>query len=276
MTLKAQSAQETEEVAAMNDSNKLVHSKLDNSTLENSALDTYSLESKTQPTLQLSYRHAFMLVLKRDLLIAMRHKDDIINPLLFFVIVITLFPLGIGPEAQTLSRIAPGIIWVAALLATLLSLDRLFKSDHLDGSLEQMLLSPHPIFLLVLAKIFAHWLITGLPLILIAPLLAVLLHLDENSYTALILTLLLGTPVLSLLGAVGVALTVGIKKGGVLLSLLVLPLYIPVLIFATSAIDTAALGLPYSGQLAIIAALFFGSLTLAPFAVGAALKVSTN
>ena len=224
----------------------------------------------------LSYRAVFYLVLKRDLTIAMRHKDDIINPLLFFVIVITLFPLGIGPEAQTLSRIAPGIIWVAALLSTLLSLDRLFKSDHDDGSLEQMLLSPQPVFILVLAKVFAHWLITGLPLILIAPLLAVLLHLNEQSYGALMLTLLLGTPVLSLLGAIGVALTVGIKKGGVLLSLLVLPLYIPVLIFATSAIDTAALGLSYSGQLAIIAALFFGSLTLAPFAVGAALKVSTN
>jgi heme exporter protein B len=224
----------------------------------------------------LSYKEAFFLIIKRDLTIAFRHRDDIINPLLFFVIVVTLFPLGIGPESTTLSRIAPGIIWVAALLSTLLSLDRLFKSDHSDGSLEQMLLSPHPVFILVLGKIIAHWLLTGLPLILVAPLLAVLLHLNENSYGALMLTLLLGTPVLSLLGAIGVALTVGIKKGGVLLSLLVLPLYIPVLIFATSAIDTAAMNLPYSGQLAIIAALFFGSLTLAPFAVSAALKVSTN
>ena len=224
----------------------------------------------------LSYKSAFFLVLKRDLTIAFRHRDDIINPLLFFVIIVTLFPLGIGPETQTLSRIAPGVIWIAALLSTLLSLDRLFKSDYRDGSLEQMLLSPHPIFLLVLAKIIAHWLITGLPLILIAPLLAVLLHLNESSYGALMWSLLFGTPALSLLGAVGVALTVGIKKGGVLLSLLVLPLYIPVLIFATSAIDTASLGLPYSGQLAIIAALFFGSLTLAPFAAGAALQVSTN
>lgn len=224
----------------------------------------------------LSYRAAFYLVMKRDLTIAFRHRDDIFNPILFFIIVVTLFPIGIGPELNTLSRIAPGIIWVAALLATLLSLDRLFKSDHADGSLEQMLLSPHPVFLLVLAKIFAHWLITGVPLILIAPLLAVLLHLHEQSYLALMQTLFLGTPVLSLLGAIGVALTVGIKKGGVLLSLLVLPLYIPVLIFATSAIDTAAMNLPYGGQLAIIAALFFGSLTLAPFAVGAALKVSTN
>jgi len=225
---------------------------------------------------QLSYRAAFALIVKRDLMIAFRHRDDIVNPLLFFVIVVSLFPLGVGPESTTLSRIAPGIIWVAALLATLLSLDRLFKSDYADGSLEQMLLSPHPVFILVIAKIFAHWLLTGLPLILIAPLLAVLLHLHESSYGALMLTLLLGTPVLSLLGAIGVALTVGIKKGGVLLSLLVLPLYIPVLIFATSAIDTAAMNLPYNGQLAIIAAIFFASLTLAPFAVSAALKVSTN
>jgi len=225
---------------------------------------------------QPSYSQAFKLVLTRDLVIALRHKDDFLNPLLFFIIIVTLFPLGVGPDVSILSRIAPGIIWVAALLATLLSLDRLFKSDHLDGSLEQLLLSPQPLFILVLAKITAHWLITGLPLIIIAPLLAVLLHLDERSYSALFLTLLLGTPVLSLLGSIGVALTVGIKKGGVLLSLLVLPLYIPVLIFSTGAIDNAALGLPYSGQLAIIAALFFGSLTLAPFAVAAALKVSTN
>jgi heme exporter protein B len=225
---------------------------------------------------KLSYRAAFMLVLRRDLTIAFRHRDDILNPLLFFVIVVTLFPLGIGPESTTLSRIAPGIIWVAALLSTLLSLDRLFKSDHDDGALEQMLLSPYPVFILVLAKIFAHWLLTGLPLIFIAPLLAVLLHLNENSYSALMLTLLLGTPILSLVGAIGVGLTVGIKKGGVLLSLLVLPLYIPVLIFATSAIDTAAMNLPFNGQLAIISALFVGSLTLAPFAVESALKVSTN
>lgn len=225
---------------------------------------------------QLSYSKAFMLILTRDLTIAFRHKDDVINPLLFFVIIVTLFPLGIGPESATLARIAPGVIWVAALLSCLLSLDRLFKLDYQDGSLEQMLLSPHPIFILTLAKITAHWLLTGLPLLIVAPLLAVLLHLPEQSYGALMLTLLLGTPVLSFIGAIGVALTVGIKKGGVLLSLIVLPLYIPVLIFATSAVDTAALSLPYSGQLAIIGALFFGSLTLAPLAVGAALKVSTN
>jgi len=224
----------------------------------------------------LSYRKTFALVLKRDLTIAFRHKDEMLNPLLFFIIVVTLFPLGIGPETNTLAKIAPGIIWVSSLLATLLSLDRLFKADHSDGSLEQMLISPQPLFIFTLAKICAHWLLTGLPLILVAPLLAVLLHLPSESYQALFFTLLLGTPVLSFIGAIGAALTVGIKKGGVLLSLIVLPLYIPILIFATSAIDTASLSLPYGGQLAIIAALFFGSLTLAPFAVGAALKVSTN
>ncbi len=226
--------------------------------------------------MQLTYRKAFKTILVRDLTIAIRHRDDIFNPLLFFIITVSLFPLGIGPEANTLMKIAPGIIWVAALLATLLSLERLFKNDHADGSLEQLLLSPCPTFVLVLAKITAHWIITGLPLIIIAPLLGVLLNLHQDSYLALMLTLLIGTPVLSLLGAIGVALTVGIKKGGVLLSLLILPLYIPVLIFATSAIDAASMNLPYDGQLAIIGAIFVGSLTLAPFAVGSALKVSIN
>ncbi|ABZ78645.1 heme exporter protein CcmB [Shewanella halifaxensis HAW-EB4] len=224
----------------------------------------------------ISYTKAFSTLLKRDLQIAVRHRGDIFNPLLFFVLVVTLFPLGIGPEPQVLTRVAPGIIWVAALLASMLSLERLFKADYADGSLEQMLLSPQPLPLMVLAKVLAHWILTGVPLILVAPLLAVLLHLDGNSYGALIATLALGTPVLSLLGAIGVALTVGLRKGGVLLSLLILPLYIPVLIFATSAIDAAGMNLPYDGQLAIIGAMLIGSLTLAPFAIGASLRVSTN
>lgn len=224
----------------------------------------------------ISFTQAFFTLLKRDLKIAVRHRGDIFNPLLFFIMVVTLFPLGVGPEPQMLARIAPGIIWVAALLASMLSLERLFKADYSDGSLEQMLLSPQPLALLVLAKVLAHWILTGVPLILIAPLLAVLLNLDENSYGALIATLALGTPVLSLLGAIGVALTVGLRKGGVLLSLLILPLYIPVLIFATSAIDAAGMNLPYDGQLAIIGAMLIGSLTLAPFAIGASLRVSTN
>ncbi|QSX37504.1 heme exporter protein CcmB [Shewanella sedimentimangrovi] len=224
----------------------------------------------------ISFTQAFFTLLKRDLKIAVRHRGDIFNPLLFFVMVVTLFPLGIGPEPKILTQIAPGIIWVAALLASMLSLERLFKADFVDGSLEQMLLSPQPLSILVLAKVLAHWLLTGVPLILVSPLLAVLLHLEENSYGALMSTLLLGTPVLSLLGAIGVALTVGLRKGGVLLSLLILPLYIPVLIFATSAIDAAGMNLPYDGQLAIIAAMLAGSLTLAPFAIGASLRVSTN
>lgn len=224
----------------------------------------------------LSYWQTFTLVLRRDLQVAVRHRGDIFNPILFFVIVVSLFPLGIGPQSDVLTRIAPGIVWVAALLSALLSLERLFKNDYADGSLEQMLLSPQPLFILVFAKIFAHWLLTGVPIIIIAPLLALLLQLNESSYGALVITLLLGTPVLSLLGAIGVALTVGIKKGGVLLSLLVLPLYIPVLIFATGAIEAAAGNNPYSGHVAIIAAMLVGALTLAPFAVGASLRVSTN
>lgn len=224
----------------------------------------------------ISYTAAFMTLLQRDLRIAIRHRGDIFNPLLFFILVVTLFPLGIGPEPQVLTRVAPGIIWVAALLASMLSLERLFKADYNDGTLEQMLLSPQPLSLLVLAKVLAHWILTGVPLILVAPLLAVLLHLDGNSYGALMATLALGTPVLSLLGAIGVALTVGLRKGGVLLSLLILPLYIPVLIFATSAIDAAGLNLAYDGQLAILAAMLVGSLILAPFAIGASLRVSTN
>ncbi|MBL0609195.1 heme exporter protein CcmB [Aeromonas jandaei] len=219
---------------------------------------------------------AVLHLIRRELLIALRQRSDILNPLWFFLIVITLFPLGIGPEPKLLARIAPGIIWVAALLAAMLSLERLFRDDFSDGSLEQMMLMPHPLGLLALAKVVAHWLLTGLPLLFISPLIAILLSLDMQSYLAVVATLALGTPVLSLLGAIGVALTVGLRKGGVLLSLLILPLYIPVLIFATSAIDAAGMGLPYGGQLAILAAMLVGALTLTPLAVSAALRVSLN
>lgn len=215
-------------------------------------------------------------IIRRELLIAFRRKADILNPLWFFIIVITLFPLSIGPEPVLLARIAAGIVWVAALLSALLSLERLFRDDFSDGSLEQMMLMPMPLSVLVLAKVFAHWVLTGLPLIIISPLLAILLSLDFNSWLAIVLTLLLGTPTLSFLGAVGVALTVGLQKGGVLLSLLILPLYIPVLIFATSAIDAADLGMAYNGQLAILGALFMGSATLTPFAISSALRVSVQ
>ncbi|MFD2180229.1 heme exporter protein CcmB [Veronia pacifica] len=219
---------------------------------------------------------AILTVVRRELMIAFRRQADVLNPIWFFIIVITLFPLGVGPSPQLLADIAPGIIWVAALLAALLSLERLFRDDFIDGSLEQMLLMPEPLSVLVLAKILAHWLLTGLPLLIVSPLLAVLLSLDIQTYKAVLMTLLLGTPTLSFLGAIGVSLTVGLRKGGVLLSLLILPLFIPVLIFATSAIDAAAMGLAINGQLAILGAMLAGSVTLAPFAVSAGLRVSIH
>ncbi len=215
-------------------------------------------------------------IIRRELLIAYRRQADILNPLWFFIIVITLFPLSIGPEPALLSRISPGILWVAALLSALLSLERLLRDDFQDGALEQMMLIPTPLSLVVMAKVLAHWLLTGVPLILISPLLAVLLSLDFNTWVAAVLTLVLGTPTLSFIGAIGVALTVGLQKGGVLLSLLVLPLYIPILIFATSAIDAATQGMPYNGQLAILGAMLMGAITLTPLAIRAALRVSVN
>ncbi|QDY42582.1 heme exporter protein CcmB [Candidatus Pantoea soli] len=213
-------------------------------------------------------------IIQRELKIAFRSGAEVINPLWFFLIVITLFPLGIGPEPQQLARIAPGVVWVAALLASLLALERLFRDDFLDGSLEQLLLLPTPLPLTVLGKVVAHWLLTGLPLILLSPLAALLLSLDFAGWRAMALTLLLGTPTLSFLGAIGTGLTVGLRRGGVLLSLLVLPLSIPVLIFATAAIEAAGQGLPVSGYLAILGAMLAVSATLSPFATAAALRIS--
>lgn len=215
-------------------------------------------------------------VIQRELKIAFRSGAEVINPLWFFLIVITLFPLGIGPEPQQLARIAPGVAWVAALLASLLALERLFRDDFLDGSLEQLLLLPTPLPVTVLGKVIAHWLITGLPLILLSPLAALLLSLDFAGWRAMALTLILGTPTLSFLGAIGTGLTVGLRRGGVLLSLLVLPLSIPVLIFASAAIDAAGMGLPIGGYLAILGAMLAVSATLSPFATAAALRISLH
>lgn len=215
-------------------------------------------------------------VIQRELRTAFRSGAEVINPLWFFLIVITLFPLGIGPEPQQLARIAPGVVWVAALLSSLLALERLFRDDFLDGSLEQLLLLPTPLPVTVLGKVIAHWLVTGLPLILLSPLAALLLSLDFNSWLAMALTLLLGTPTFSFLGAIGVALTVGLRRGGVLLSLLVLPLAVPVLIFASAAIDAASQGLPIGGYLAILGAMLAASATLAPFATAAALRIALH
>jgi len=223
-----------------------------------------------------SLTRAFALLLKRDLTLAVRHRAEMINPLLFFILVTSLFPLGVGANPNLLQAIGPGVIWVAALLAALLSLDNIFRSDFEDGTLEQFLLSSHPVSILVLAKVTAHWLVTGLPLLLVSPLLGVLLGLSGDGIRILMLTLLLGTPVLSLLGAVGVALTVGLRKGGMILSLLVLPLYVPLLIFAASAVDTAAAGLPVSAHLLFISALLVLALSLSPPATAAALRISLS
>ena len=218
----------------------------------------------------------FWHIIKRELQIAMRKQAEILNPLWFFLIVITLFPLVIGPDPELLSRIAPGVAWVAALLSALLSFERLFRDDYIDGSLEQLMLTSQPLVLTALAKVLAHWLLTGLPLILLSPIAALLLSLEKSIWWALVLTLLLGTLVLSCLGAIGVALTVGLRKGGVLLSLLVVPLFIPVLIFSASVLDAAGLSLPYNGQLAILGAILAGVMTLSPFAIAAALRISLD
>jgi heme exporter protein B len=219
---------------------------------------------------------AWTQIFKRDLLIAFRRRSEIIHPIIFFVMVISLFPLAIGDDKVLLQKIAPAIIWVTALLATMLSLDNLFRSDFEDGSLEQMTLLKTPLSMLVTAKIMAHWVITGLPLILITPLLAVLLYMPSELISMLLLTLLLGTPTLSLIGAVGIALTVGLRQGGVILSLLILPLYIPVLIFATLALQNVEQGFSAEAQLAMMLAILVLAITLSPFAIAAALKVSLN
>ena len=218
----------------------------------------------------------FFSILKREIKISWQQKAELLNPLWFFLLVITLFPLVIGPEPALLARIGPGVVWVAALLSALLAFERLFADDFRDGSLEQLMLLAYPQPLVMLAKVVAHWLLTALPLILLSPIAALLLSLEPTVWWALILTLLLGTPTLSAVGAIGVALTVALRKGGVLLSLLVVPLIIPVLIFSASVLDAALLNLGYSGQLAILGAIMALSVTLAPFAIAAALRISLD
>ena len=218
----------------------------------------------------------FFAALKRDLLLVFRHRNDIINPLAFFLMVAVLFPLGVSPDPAFLSEVASGVIWVAALLACLLSVDGIFRSDYEDGSLEQMLVSPEPLLVLVMAKVLSHWLVSGFCLAIISPLVAMMFFLPEQGYPALILSLLLGTPTLSLMGAIGAGLTVGLRRGGVLISLLVLPLYIPVLIFGAGTVQAGAMGLPIQGYLALLGAILVFNLMLAPFAIAAALKISVR
>ncbi len=221
-----------------------------------------------------SLSKAFFALLRRDLLLAFRRRSELLQPLLFLLVVVSLFPLGVGPSPALLASIGPGVIWIAALLASIVFLDGLFRSDFEDGSLEQFVLSGHPLTLIVLAKILVHWVVAGIPIVLLSPLLAMWMNLPQDAYSVLLTSLLLGTPTLSLLGAIGAALTVSLKRGGQLLSLLVFPLTVPLLILATNAISASVAGLPYNGQLGLMTAGLIAALTLAPFATAAALKLA--
>lgn len=218
----------------------------------------------------------FVEVLRRDLRVGMRQASDWLNPLVFFLMVVALVPLAVSPAPERLQAMAAGIVWIAALLAVLLAMDGLFRSDLDDGSLEQLLLTPAPLSLLVLAKVLAHWLQTGLTLVLVAPVAAVLLNLPVAAIPVLCLTLLIGTLTMSLITAIGAALTVGLRRGGVLVPLISLPLHIPVLIFATAAVQTAMAGQPVSGFLALLAAFLVLALLFAPLAAAAALRLSLS
>lgn len=219
---------------------------------------------------------ALAQMMRRELSLANRRRADLANPLFFFLIVVSLFPIGVTPDLEKLSEMAPGVLWVAALLASLLSLDLLFRHDYEDGSLEQMLLSSVPPQLLVLCKILSHWLVTGLPLTLLSPLLSVMLALPGSALPLLMLTLALGTLTLSLLGSIGAALTVGLRKGGLLLTILIMPLFVPVIIFGTSAIQAYVNGMPWVAQLSLLGAITAGAFVVAPWLTVAALDVTVG
>ncbi len=224
----------------------------------------------------ISTTKAFYILLKRDLILSFRQPAEVINPVLFFILVIILFPFAVGSDSKLLIEISTGIVWVSALLASMLSLDHIFKGDYDDGTLEEMVLSAHPTSILVLAKVFAHWIMTALPVIIISPILALMLGMPNTGIFILLITLLLGTPVLSLVGAIGVGLTVGLKGGGVILSLLILPLYIPVLIFASGAVSNSIAGIDVAGQIYMLSAFSVLSLFLAPLAIASSLKLSLS
>ena len=219
---------------------------------------------------------AFQATLRRDLLIAYKRKNEVVNPFMFFLIVATLFPIGISPEPDRLSEIAAGVLWISTLLASLLAMDNLYRADYEDGSLEQLLLAPHSLYFMVLAKNLAHWLISGLPVVLISPLIAYMLNLPAESFGTLFITLLLGTPVLSLLGSIGVALTVGLGSRGLILAVITLPMSVPVLIAGTMAVQQTLNGASLAGYLAIMGAMLLASISLAPLASAAALRISVN
>lgn len=223
---------------------------------------------------RLSLMSLLVLVVRRDLVLAVRRRADVLTTLIFFVMVVSLFPLGVGPEAEMLRKMAPGVVWVAALLASMLSLGRMFSADYQDGTLEQMLLAPQSLSVLVLGKILAHWAVSGLPLVLLAPVLGLQFDMPVQALGVLMLGLLLGTPVLSMIGAVGAALTLGLRGGGVLVSLLVLPLCIPVLIFGTGAVDAVISGMNYGSHLLLLAAVLVLALVFTPWVTAQALRIS--
>jgi heme exporter protein B len=216
----------------------------------------------------------FLAILRRDLLLAVRYRGDLANPLIFFFIVIALIPLGLTPDSKELSEIAPGMLWITALLASLLSLDGLFKDDFVDGTLEQIIILPQPLYFMVLAKTIVHWIVTGLPLSLLAPVLGLMLSLPETGYLPLILSLLIGTAILSLIGSIGAALTLPLNKEGILLSLIVIPFYMPVLIFGSNIVVLAVDGLSIASPLAIMGALLALSLLISPYVTSCALRFS--
>ncbi|WP_412778096.1 heme exporter protein CcmB [Thalassospira lucentensis] len=216
--------------------------------------------------------NGFTAILRRDLQLAMRQGADSVMVVAFFIVTTTLFPFGVGPEANILARIASGVIWVSALLAAMLSLERVFQADYEDGTLELLTLSPVSLEVVVLGKVVAHWLTTGLPLIVAAPLMAVMLNMDTDGFVVLMIAMLLGTPALSLIGAIGAALILGARRGGVLVSLLVLPLYIPILIFGAGAVEAALLGMSATAQLQIMGAILLLALAATPFATAHALR----
>lgn len=217
---------------------------------------------------------ALFAIIHRDLLLVMRRKSEVLTALFFFIVVTSLFPLGVGADAALLRKIAPGVIWVAALLATLLGLQRMFAADYIDGALEQMALSPYPMVLLMTGKILAHWLVCGLPLVILAPIIGIQFDLDASSLYVLMGTLLLGTPVLSLLGSIGAALTLGVRGGSLLMSLLILPLYVPVLIFGAGAVYANSVGLDTTGHFSLLGALLILALAFVPWVSATAVKIA--
>ena len=210
----------------------------------------------------------------RDLLIAARRRSDVLTTFFFFVIVVSLFPLGVGAQPEMLREIAPGVVWVAALLASMLSLSRMFDADYADGTLEQLVLTPQPLTVMVLSKVLAHWLTTGLPLVLVGPLLGLQFGLPGDALIVMLVALLIGTPALSLIGAVGASLTLGVRGGGALTSLLVLPLYVPVLVFGAGAVSSTATGMTAAGHLSLLGAMSLAALVFSPWATALALRIS--